>query len=175
MLSGTLAAAPVPASASEASGAIAKYCGTCHSAAQKMGGLTLDPATLTNVSARAEQWEKVIRKLRSQSMPPPGMPRPDTATYAKLLSYLEGELDRGAATKTSAGKVPLLRRLTRTEYQNAVRDVLALDSLPKEMEYAFLLPPDNSSSGFDNIADLLFVSPTSMESYLNAAEKVSRL
>jgi mono/diheme cytochrome c family protein len=175
VLSGTLAAAPAAATAGEASGAIAKYCGTCHSPAQKMGGLTLDPATLKDVSARAEQWEKVIRKLRSQSMPPPGMPRPDTATYAKLLSYLEGELDHGAAVKMSAGKVPLLRRLTRTEYQNAVRDVLALDSLPKEMEYAFLLPPDNSSSGFDNIADLLFVSPTSMESYLSAAEKVSRL
>ena len=82
---------------------------------------------------------------------------------------------RRRAAKPNPGKLPLLHRLSRTEYQNAVRDLLALDALPKEMDYALLLPPDNSSSGFDNIADLLFVSPTAMESYLGAAEKISRL
>ena len=73
------------------------------------------------------------------------------------------------------GKLPLLHRLSRTEYENAIRDLLALDALPKEMDYSLLLPPDNASSGFDNIADLLFVSPTAMESYLEAARKISRL
>ena len=85
------------------------------------------------------------------------------------------ELDRAAAARPRAGKLPLLHRLTRTEYQNAVRDLLALEALPKEMDYSMLLPADNSNSGFDNIADLLFVSPTAMESYLGAAEKISRL
>ena len=74
-----------------------------------------------------------------------------------------------------AARRPLLHRLSRTEYQNAVRDLLAVDALPKEMEYSMLLPPDNANSGFDNIADLLFISPTAMESYLGAAEKISRL
>ena len=108
-------------------------------------------------------------------MPPPGAPRPDQATYDSLAGFLETELDRAAAAKPNPGKLPLLHRLSRTEYQNAVRDLLALDALPKEMEYSLLLPPDNANSGFDNIADLLFISPTAMESYLGAAEKISRL
>ena len=108
-------------------------------------------------------------------MPPPGAPRPDQATYDSLAGFLETELDRAAAAKPNPGKLPLLHRLSRTEYQNAVRDLLALDALPKEMDYSLLLPPDNASSGFDNIADLLFISPTAMESYLGAAEKISRL
>ena len=105
---------------------------------------------MTNVPADAERWEKVIRKLRAKSMPPPGLPRPDAATYDALAGYLETELDRAAAAKPNAGKLPLLHRLSRTEYQNAVRDLLALDALPKEMEYSMLLPPDNANSGFDN-------------------------
>ena len=76
-----------------------------------------------------------------------------------VASYLETELDRAAAAKPNPGKLPLLHRLTRTEYKNAIRDLLALDALPKEMDYRLLLPADNASSGFDNIADLLFVSP----------------
>src|SRR6185436_14532402 len=118
--------------------------------------------------------EKVIRKLRAQAMPPAGAPRPDQATYASLAGFLESALDRAAAAKPNPGKLPLLHRLSRTEYQNAVRDLLALDNLPREMDYSLLLPPDNSNSSFDNIADLLFVSPTAMESYLGAAEKISR-
>ena len=108
-------------------------------------------------------------------MPPPGLPRPDPVTYDALAGYLETELDRAAAAKPNPGKLPLLHRLSRTEYQNAVRDLLAVESLPKEMDYSLLLPPDNSNSGFDNLADLLFVSPTAMESYLGAADKISRL
>ena len=92
-----------------------------------------------------------------------------------MTSFLESELDRAAAARPQLGKLPLAHRLSRTEYQNAVRDLLALGALPKEMSVDYLLPPDNISSGFDNIADLLFVSPTAMERYLDAARKISRL
>ena len=159
----------------QAGAVIGKYCATCHNAKLQTAGLVLDPATLANVPAGAERWEKVIRKLRANTMPPPGLPRPDPATYNALAGFLETELDRAAAAKPNPGKLPLLHRLSRTEYQNAVRDLLAVEALPKEMDYSLLLPPDNSNSGFDNIADLLFVSPTAMESYLGAAEKISRL
>jgi mono/diheme cytochrome c family protein len=159
----------------QASAVIGKYCATCHNAKLQTAGLVLDPATVSNVPAGAERWEKVIRKLRANTMPPPGLPRPDPATYDALAGFLETELDHAAAVKPNAGKLPLLHRLSRTEYQNAVRDLLAVEALPKEMDYSLLLPPDNSNSGFDNLADLLFVSPTAMESYLGAAEKISRL
>ncbi|MEO8050610.1 MAG: DUF1587 domain-containing protein [Acidobacteriota bacterium] len=159
----------------QASAAIGKYCATCHNARLRTAGLVLDPAALPNAAADAERWEKVIRKLRAGTMPPPGMPRPDQATYDGVAGYLETELDHAAADKPVPGKLPLLHRLSRTEYQNAVRDLLAVEALPQEMDYSLLLPPDNSNSGFDNLADLLFVSPTAMESYLGAAEKISRL
>src|SRR5438876_800571 len=108
-------------------------------------------------------------------MPPPGAPCPDAASYDALKGYLITQLDQAAAATPNVGKLPLLHRLTRTEYQNAVRDLLALEWLPKEMDYSLLLPPDNTSSGFDNLADLLFVSPANMERYLEAAQKISRL
>ena len=166
----TQAATPASASAT-----FAKYCVTCHNAKLKTGGFVLDPAGLAHVPDQAEQWEKVVRKLRTNAMPPAGVPRPDDATYNSTASFLETELDRAAAAKPDPGKLPALHRLTRTEYQNAIRDMLALDALPKEIDYSLLLPADNSSSGFDNIADLLFVSPTTMERYLDAARKISRL
>jgi len=152
-----------------------KYCVTCHNARLKTAGFVLDPAQLGRVDANAETWERVDRKLRSFAMPPAGAPRPDQATYEAVASFLETEIDRSAAGKPNPGKLPLLHRLTRTEYQNAIRDLLELDALPKELDYSLLLPPDNTSSGFDNIADLLFVSPTIMERYLDAARKISRL
>jgi hypothetical protein len=159
----------------QAGAAIGKYCATCHSPQLRTAGLALDPAAADHVQNDPERWEKVIRKLRSNSMPPPGAPRPDQATYNSLAGFLESELDRAAAATPNAGKLPPLHRLSRTEYENAVRDLLALGPLPREMDYSLLLPPDNASSGFDNIADLLFISPTAMESYLGAAEKISRL
>src|SRR5262249_34451169 len=122
-----------------------------------------------------ELWEKIIRKLRSESMPPAGSPRPDKASYDAVATFLENELDRAETAKPNPGTLPLLHRLSRTEYQNAIRDLLALDSLPKEMDFALFLPADNVTSGFDTIADLLFVSPATMERYLDAARKISRL
>ena len=130
---------------------------------------------LTNVGAGADRWEKVVRKLRTQSMPPPGAPRPDAASYDRVATFLETELDRAEAARPHLGKLPLTHRLSRTEYRNAVRDLLALESLPREVSIDYLLPADNISSGFDNIADLLFVSPSNMERYLDAARKISRL
>src|SRR5256885_2240507 len=161
--------------AQQASVTVATYCGTCHSARLRTADLVLDQDAIDHVAANGERWEKVVRKLEARSMPPPGAPRPDAASYDALKGYLVTQLDQAAAATPNPGKLPLLHRLTRTEYQNAVRDLLALDALPKEMEYSLLLPPDNASSGFDNLADLLFISPTAMESYLGAAEKISRL
>ncbi len=158
---------------------IKQYCATCHAAAVKTVGVVLDPAELAQGSDQlgknAELWERVIRQLRAQTMPPVGMPRPDPATYTKVASYLETELDHASAIKPNPGVQPNLHRLTRTEYSNAIRDLLALQDLPKEMDFTLLLPADNVASGFDNIADLLYVSPTVMERYLDAAGKISRL
>ncbi|HET9220542.1 MAG TPA: DUF1592 domain-containing protein [Terriglobia bacterium] len=161
---------PAPAAA-----VIQQYCTTCHNDRLKAAGLVLDPAEVSRAGARPEVWEKVVRKLRSFSMPPLASPRPDKATYDATATFLETELDRAAAARPNPGTLPLFHRLTRTEYQNAIRDLLAIGALPKEMDYSLLLPADNISSGFDNIADLLFVSPSIMERYLDAARKVSRL
>jgi mono/diheme cytochrome c family protein len=151
------------------------YCATCHSERLKSGGLVIDPAGVTNVGSGADRWEKVVRKLRTQSMPPPGAPRPDAASYDRVATFLESELDRAEAGRPHLGKLPLTHRLSRTEYRNAVRDLLALESLPREVSIDYLLPPDNISSGFDNISDLLFISPSNLERYLDAARKISRL
>jgi hypothetical protein len=160
---------PAPAAAFK------QYCVGCHNDRTKAGGLVIDPTQLTRAGQNAEIWEKVIRKLRSNAMPPPSAPRPDAATYDMMASFLETELDRAAASRPNVGKLPLLRRLTRAEYKNAIRDLLALDALPKELDYTMLLPADSATSGFDNIAELLFVSPATMERYLEAARKISRL
>src|SRR5215510_4034202 len=154
---------------------INRYCVTCHNDRLKTAGLSLAGLDVEHPAANAETWEKVIRKLRTSAMPPPNAPRPDAATYDALASHLETAIDRDARANPRPGKLALVHRLSRTEYQNAVRDLLAIDALPKEIDFRVLLPPDNSSSGFDNIADLLFMSPAIMERYLDAAEKISRL
>jgi hypothetical protein len=148
---------------------------TCHNERLKTAGFVLDPATLTDVGAHADSWEKVVKKLRTTSMPPAGAPRPDAATYDSVATFLETELDRASVARPQLGKLPIAHRLSRTEYANAIRDLLAIEALPRELSIDLLLPPDNVSSGFDNIADLLFVSPSNMERYLDAARKISRL
>src|SRR4029453_2267783 len=169
-------AAPPGVPATTLSAAVLKqYCATCHNERLKSGGLVIDPAGVTSVGSGADRWEKVVRKLRTQSMPPLGAPRPDAVSYDRVATFLETELDRAEAARPHLGKLPLTHRLSRTEYRNAVRDLLALESLPREVSIDYLLPPDNISSGFDNIADLLFISPSSMERYLDAARKISRL
>jgi hypothetical protein len=154
-----------------------KYCVSCHNPKLKTGGLVLDPERLAPdaVAADGVVWEKVIRKLRSASMPPVGLPRPDQATYDSTAAELEHALDRAARAHPNPGNVGAFHRLSRTEYANAIRDLLALEMLPKELDITTLLPADNSSTGFDNLADLLFVSPTALDGYLSAARKISRL
>ena len=147
-----------------------RYCVTCHNARLRTAGLELDTADLADVGGSAEVWEKVVRKLRADAMPPPGRPRPAAATRAEFASWLETALDRAAAAHPNPGR-PAIHRLNRTEYVNAVRDLLGL-----EVDARSLLPGDNSDvHGFDNNADILSISPLLMERYLSAARKISRL
>ena len=144
-----------------------KYCVTCHNARLKTADLELDELDVANLPKHAEVAERVVRKLRAGMMPPTGMPRPDDATMTSLITWMEGELDRGAVTHVPA---PGLHRLNRTEYANAIRDLLAL-----EVDASRFLPSDDSTRGFDNIAGALTMSPALMEAYLSAAGKISRL
>jgi hypothetical protein len=159
----------------ETQAAIAKYCTTCHSERLRTAGLVLDPTAVARPGEQSETWEKVLRQLRAGTMPPPGAARPPQAFYARASGYLARALEVSAEARPNPGSVPLAHRLTRTEYANVIRDLLALPDLPKEFDYATLLPADNASSGFDNLADTLFVSPATMERYLAAALKISRV
>ena len=143
-----------------------QYCVTCHNARLKTADLVLDGLDPSDVALNTETWEQVVRKLRQRAMPPAGRPRPEDATSDALATWLETSLDSAAAAAPDPGRRPALHRLSRTEYRNAVRDLLALDDLPKELDVEVMLPADNATSGFDNLADLLFVSPTLMERYL---------
>ena len=163
------------ASADAVHAVLDQYCVTCHNDRMRVAGLALDTLDLSDVTADAGTWESVIRKLRVGAMPPMGRPRPDDATNDAVAAWLETTIDGAAAAAPDPGRRPALHRISRTEYQHAVRDLLALDDLPKELDIAVMLPADNATSGFDNLADLLFVSPTLMERYLAAARKISRL
>jgi mono/diheme cytochrome c family protein len=155
-------------SAQVAKSVIGKYCLTCHSDKARTGGLSLESADIEHIPKGAETWEKVIRKVRAGMMPPPGMPRPDKPTLDAFSTYLETSLDHAAAANPRPGRATA-HRLNRTEYANAIRDLLALD-----VDAAALLPPDDESSGFDNIADVLNLPPSLMERYLSASWNISR-
>jgi len=146
-----------------------QYCVGCHNEKLKTAGLMLDKLDLAHPGQEPETWEKVVRKLRAGMMPPAGMPRPNRAMLDSWTAKLETELDRAAAAKPNPGSTGL-HRLNRTEYTNAIRDLLALD-----VDEATVLPADDSSEGFDNIADALAVSPALIERYVAAAGKISRL
>ena len=148
---------------------INQYCVTCHNEQLRTAGLVLGKLDVANVPEGAETWEKVIGKLRTGAMPPAGMPRPDKATYDAFATYLETALDHAAATKPNPGRVAV-HRLNRAEYTNAIRDLLATD-----VDVESLLPVDDSGYGFDNIADVLSVSPMLLVRYISAAGKVTRL
>ena len=145
-----------------------RYCVTCHNQRAKTGGLTLDNVDVADVGAHPEIWEKVVQKLHGNLMPPAGKPRPDEATYKGLIAYLETSLDKAAEAKPDPGRTEALHRLNRAEYRNAVRDLLALD-----IDVSSMLPADDVSYGFDNIAGVQRMSPTLMERYLAAAQKIS--
>jgi mono/diheme cytochrome c family protein len=144
------------------------YCVTCHNERLKTGGLVLDPSTLSNAAAHAGQWELVIRKLRAGLMPPPGVRRPPQQALDGFTQSLEQELDRAATASPNPGR-PLLHRLNRTEYANAIRDLLHLNVDPTT-----LLPPDDSAFGFDNVSDVLGISPSLQERYLARRRRSAR-
>ena len=148
---------------------VEQYCISCHNDTLKTAELTLDVLSAHPVEENAETWEKVVRKLRARQMPPVGLPRPDETIYEGAVAFLEASLDSVAAAQPNPGRTDTLRRLTRTEYQNAIRDLLAL-----EVYLSSLLPRDESSQGFDNIT-VTDLSPTLLESYVSAADKISRL
>ena len=146
-----------------------EYCVVCHNARTRTAGLLLDRADVHEVAAGAETWEKVVRKVRSGAMPPPGRRRPDPQTFDAFVTGLEAELDAAAAARPNPGRPPD-HRLNRFEYGNAVRDLLDL-----EIDVEALLPPDESDQGFDNIAEVLSMSPTLLGRYLFAARRISQL
>ena len=146
-----------------------QYCVGCHNGRLKTGGLVLDGRDFEHPAADAEVWEKVIRKVQVGMMPPGGVPQPDTETRRALVTALSGALDEAGRANPNPGR-PALHRLNRTEYANAIRDLLDL-----EVDPTTLLPPDDSAYGFDNVADVLGVNATLMEQYVSAAGKVSSL
>jgi hypothetical protein len=157
-----------PVSASNRA-AFEQYCVTCHNQRLKTGGLSLEGLDPAQAGSRPDLWEKVVRKLQARAMPPQGARRPDEATYHRLQSALEADLDAEAAAHPNPGG-PILHRLNRSEYANAVHDLLDLD-----VDVTSLLPPDDSAYGFDNISDALGVSPSLQEHYLSAAVKIAAL
>lgn len=146
-----------------------RYCITCHNEKLKTGGLELEKLDPDHAGANAEAWEKVVRKIRAGMMPPAGAPRPDRQALDAFAGAVEGALDRAAALNPNPGRAPL-HRMNRGEYANAIRDLLGI-----EVDPTTLLPADDSSNGFDNIADVLGVSPALLERYVSAAAKISRL
>ena len=147
---------------------VTRYCVTCHNDRAKTGGLSLEHMSVSSVGEHADVWENVVQKLHANLMPPPDRPRPDQATLKNLVTYLETSLDRAADLNPNPGRTEALHRLNRAEYRNAVRDLLAL-----EIDVSAMLPADDVSYGFDNIAGVQRMSPTLMERYLAAAQKIS--
>ena len=148
---------------------IDQYCVSCHSSAAKTAGLDLESLAAASVGNDTQAWEHVVRKLRGRQMPPVGMPKPDEAEYRAALASLTSQLDALAASNPNPGRTPTFRRMNRTEYRNAIRDLLAL-----EVSVDNLLPSDEASHGFDNIT-VSDLPPLLLERYVSAAEKISRL
>jgi mono/diheme cytochrome c family protein len=161
---GTSAATTLPPQA-----LVQKYCVSCHNDRAKTGGVSFDGLDPAQATAHAEIWERALLKLRGGMMPPQGMPRPDAATLDAFITSLESTIDAGTLKNPDPGHKPV-HRLNRTEYGNAIRDLLALD-----VDVTELLPADDESDGFDNIAGVLRVSPSLLEQYLGAARKISSL
>lgn len=146
------------------------YCVTCHNPRTKAGSLVLErtAADVSSVGPAGAMWEKVVRKLRGKLMPPSGAPRPDDTSYEAFTGWLESQLDAYAAAHPNPGRTETFRRLNRTEYQHAIRDLLALD-----IDVSGFLPGDDAAGGFDNIGGVFKLSPSLMESYLSAAQRIA--
>ncbi len=163
------ARAAAPAATSAEATFLNQYCIGCHNQRAKLGGLVLETLDVSRVGPAAETWEKVVKKIRTGMMPPSGAKRPDRAVLERFATELESRLDK-AVDPSAALATPALHRLNRTEYANAIRDLLALD-----VNVNTLLPADGSSQGFDNLAEALAVSPSLIQGYVSAAMKISRL
>jgi hypothetical protein len=150
--------AGVVSSAADADATLERYCADCHNRAEFSGGFSVTDLDAAAVHEDPELWERVVRKLRTRTMPPQDAVRPEPATYDSFAAWLASALDAAAPENPGA---PALRRLNRAEYANAIRDLLDL-----EVDVRALLPPDDSAFGFDNIGDLLVFSPTLLERYL---------
>ncbi len=157
-----------PSSAPQPAALVNQYCLGCHNDKVKSGGFSWSRIDLAHPDQNAEQFERVIRKVRAGLMPPPGAPRPDTDTVKTFAATIENGIDQVAALHPNPGRPPL-HRLNRTEYVNSIRDLLAVD-----VDVTALLPPDDMSHGFDNMADVLTISPTLIEGYIRAAGRISR-
>ena len=168
---GLQSANPASSPASQYRAVLDRYCVTCHNERLKTAGLMLDKMDAANIPAGAETWEKVIRKLRAEAMPPAGAPRPDKATYDSFATYLENEIDRVAAAHPNPGRLAA-HRLNRAEYVNAIRDLLAIDLSETD---GMILPAHDSSADVDNIGDVLSVSPVLLERYMSVAQRLRRL
>jgi len=163
-------ATPKPAAAASGEAAfLNQYCITCHNQRLKTASLSLDLLDVSTVGGDADTWEKVVKKIRTGMMPPSGAKRPDRSALDAFATEVESRLDR-AVDPTAALSTPALHRLNRTEYANAIRDLLALD-----IDVNTLLPADGSSQGFDNLAEALAASPALIQGYVSAAMKISRL
>ncbi len=161
------ASAAVPAAAAQRA-LLDQYCVLCHNDRLKIDNFSLQKADISAVGDHPEIWERVVRKLRAGMMPPPGMKRPPLAQYEGLRDWLEAELDRKAAAHPDPGSV-VMHRLNRTEYANAIRDLLDL-----QIDVNTLLPADDAARGFDNVAGSLTISPTLLEAYMTAATRIAR-
>ena len=168
VLSAVAAAVTISVRAQDQQAVVNRYCLGCHNEKLKSGNFSWQKIDLAHVDQSAEQAERAIRMLHAGMMPPPGLPRPDAAGTNALVSYLENSIDRAAGVRPFPG-APALHRLNRNEYQNSIRDLLGLD-----VDVASLLPADDMSHGFDNMADVLRVSPALMEGYIRAGDRISR-
>lgn len=148
---------------------ISDYCVSCHSQKAKTAGVVLEGLDFGRIAADADLWERVLRKVRTSQMPPVKAPQPEAAESTAFVAWLEGSLDRAARLNPNPGR-PAVHRLNRAEYSNAIRDLLAVDIQPGQW-----LPVDDSGYGFDNIGEVLTLSPALLEKYLSAARRVSRL
>ena len=156
------------ASASPQRALLDQYCVTCHNQRTKTANVMFDTMDLANLSKDAKIWERAVRKLRGGMMPPPGVRQPERAAVESFASWLENSLDQAAAADPNPGRVAV-HRLNRAEYANATEDLFAL-----HVDASALLPADDVSDGFDNIGEILSVSPVLMEKYLSAAERIAR-
>src|SRR5262245_27743846 len=164
------AAPPASSAGSPQRALITRYCVGCHNERMKSGNLALDAIDVDNIAAHPQVWEKVIRKVGAGLMPPAGRPRPDEAAQDQFVAWLSTELQKSFDAHPNPGRTQTFHRLNRTEYHNAIRDLLAID-----VEVADLLPADDSSYGFDNIAGVLKLPQSLIERYLAAAKTIARL